>query len=477
MRTRQYILILIVGLVSVVAKAQFGDPIIPIDEGQGRYYYDGDSDGFGDPNAPYITYAGTGYVQNNFDCNDSNANIHPFSPEVCDGIDNNCDGRVDDGIQPAIPAVVSVNNNCGSSVLTRSNPPNGITWYWQSSALGTSTSNASTSITRTSGSRYYLRGRNNSTRCWGPARSISYSVGSAPATPGVVSVSNGCGSSVLTRSNPPSGITWYWQSSALGTSTSNASVSLTRTSGSVYYLRGRNGSGCWGVARSVSYSIGSAITWYADNDGDGLGDANTTLSACTQPPGYVSNSSDQCPNEDGEGASSGCPIKVEFSDENYIVTRTYREPTATPIDGHDKDTVMTTVQYYDGLGRLKQTIGVEAGGGAEDIVTHVEYDALGRRAKEYLSFTSGNNNANLRTGDIGLSTQQYYQQKYADDFAGVSLPKDINAYSEKAFENSPLNRVLQQAAPGKDWKLGNGHEIKFDYDTNTNRDVRESTLR
>ena len=34
--------------------------------------------------------------------------------------------------------------------------------------------------------------------------------------------------------------------------------------------------------------------WYVDVDGDGLGDSGTVQSSCTQPAGYVSNSSDNC---------------------------------------------------------------------------------------------------------------------------------------------------------------------------------------
>ena len=32
------------------------------------------------------------------DCNDSDATINPASPELCDGVDNNCDGNIDEGV-------------------------------------------------------------------------------------------------------------------------------------------------------------------------------------------------------------------------------------------------------------------------------------------------------------------------------------------------------------------------------------------
>ncbi|QXP72522.1 hypothetical protein H0I31_02140 [Tenacibaculum sp. AHE15PA] len=107
----------------------------------------------------------------------------------------------------------------------------------------------------------------------------------------------------------------------------------------------------------------------------------------------------------------------------------------------------------------------------KDIITHYEYDGLGRQVKEYLPYATATNNGGIITGDVATATKSYYQVKHADDFAGVNLP-NINAYSEKEFDNSPLNRVLKQAAPGKDWKLGSAHEIKLDYQTNTATEVK-----
>jgi len=60
------------------------------------YYRDADEDGYGDGAVSIISCsAEQGYVENNTDCDDNDAAINPQATEVCDGIDNNCDGIVD----------------------------------------------------------------------------------------------------------------------------------------------------------------------------------------------------------------------------------------------------------------------------------------------------------------------------------------------------------------------------------------------
>jgi hypothetical protein len=61
------------------------------------WYADADHDHYGDPTTP--TYSCThpeGTIEEHADCNDADPAVHPLTEEVCDGIDNDCDGLTDD---------------------------------------------------------------------------------------------------------------------------------------------------------------------------------------------------------------------------------------------------------------------------------------------------------------------------------------------------------------------------------------------
>tara|TARA_R110002111_G_scaffold87841_1_gene137306 strand:- start:8566 stop:12435 length:3870 start_codon:yes stop_codon:yes gene_type:complete len=178
-------------------------------------------------------------------------------------------------------------------------------------------------------------------------------------------------------------------------------------------------------------------------------------------------------------------VIAQTTTENYVVKKVFntKRTTVSGLNTIPADSITKIVSYFDGLGRAKQNVAVKAGGNKEDIVTHFEYDALGRQIKDYLPYAIISNDGLFRTGNQASATNQYYLNNYATDFAGVTLPENANAYSEKNIENSPLNRVLEQAAPGADWKLGgnflpkgytDGHTIKFEYDTNSSNDAVKS---
>lgn len=76
-----------------------------VDEEVFTWYLDRDQDGHGTTDlsaegASVVACAQpTGYAATSDDCNDLNSEIYAGASEVCDALDNNCDGAVDEGIQ------------------------------------------------------------------------------------------------------------------------------------------------------------------------------------------------------------------------------------------------------------------------------------------------------------------------------------------------------------------------------------------
>ncbi len=61
------------------------------------WYRDADDDGYGDPESSIdACETPEGYVDNDLDCDDENAQVGPESTELCDSVDNDCDGLVDE---------------------------------------------------------------------------------------------------------------------------------------------------------------------------------------------------------------------------------------------------------------------------------------------------------------------------------------------------------------------------------------------
>ncbi|WP_440068479.1 DUF6443 domain-containing protein [Tenacibaculum discolor] len=243
--------------------------------------------------------------------------------------------------------------------------------------------------------------------------------------------------------------------------------------------------------------------WYLDSDEDGYG-TGVGILGCSKPtltspdgPLVYSNKDGDCNNNNPEinplaieifdGVDNNCDGQIDEDDsnnsaystnENYIFTRIYQVPMENSLEIVSNKDVLESITYFDGLGRAKQSIAIQAGGVLtsdeipKDIVTHITYDSLGRKAEEYLPYATTTNNGNITTGDVARATKAFYQAKYAEDFPNVTDVNEVNAYSKKEFDGSPLNRVLKQAAPGEVWRLRNGHEIEFDYDANLVAEVK-----
>ena len=66
------------------------------------WFVDNDGDGFGDPATGVLACEGPtqAYVRDDRDCQDNASTVRPGAPELCDGIDNDCNNRVDDADCP-----------------------------------------------------------------------------------------------------------------------------------------------------------------------------------------------------------------------------------------------------------------------------------------------------------------------------------------------------------------------------------------
>lgn len=115
-------------------------------------------------------------------------------------------------------------------------------------------------------------------------------------------------------------------------------------------------------------------------------------------------------------------------------------------------------------GNQASILGLAKGFESSDIITHTEYDDFGRQAKEYLPYAALNTGGLVQANALNVLKNYYDMPKYENT---------LNPFSEKSFEASPLNRILKQAAPGNSWELNSGHEVKFDYQTNIEGEVKQ----
>ncbi len=160
-------------------------------------------------------------------------------------------------------------------------------------------------------------------------------------------------------------------------------------------------------------------------------------------------------------------VSAQTSTKNYITTYIPRTEVTDEMAVPALDAVdcQKTVTYYDGLGRPEQTNQVYASGGAtKDIITSITYDAYGREEKQYLPFAAAKAGAYHTSPTLSTNFGSY-------DSADRSY-----AFSQTVYEESPLNRVVEQAAPGYTWREGSGHEVKIDYSTNTSSEVMDYTI-
>ncbi|SFC82679.1 RHS repeat-associated core domain-containing protein [Parapedobacter composti] len=168
---------------------------------------------------------------------------------------------------------------------------------------------------------------------------------------------------------------------------------------------------------------------------------------------------------------------VLSGNQNYILTRRFRVPVKEAQLGQVRDISEEnqTVQYFDGLGRPIQTVELKASPGYKDIVQHIEYDGYGRETVSYLPYAEQTSD----NGSYKVAAKTNQLDYYAPSGSWDSHVRKTNSpFSTTVFENSPLQRVLEQGAPGTVWQpssvrtAATGRTLVTDYETNAADEVR-----
>jgi hypothetical protein len=213
------------------------------------WFADADGDGFGDPNSSqngFTCIQPAGFVANSQDCDDTNANVNPnASDSNCDGIDNNCNGETDEDFVP---------ENCeecvdGEIINTL------LAWFADTDGDGFGDPNDSQEA------------------CEQPVGFVSNSLDNCPndplkTDPGIC----GCGTA---------------DTDTDGDDTPDCIDGCPNDPNKT--APGTCGCGVQDVP----------FTWFADADGDGFGDPNSSQNGftCIQPAGFVANNED-CDDQD-----------------------------------------------------------------------------------------------------------------------------------------------------------------------------------
>ena len=259
-----------------------------------NWYADADGDGFGDPATGQLTCAQpASTIADGSDCDDADAAVYPSAPEACDGADQDCDGVADNDL-------------------------NFVSWYTDADGDG------------------YGDPATAQIACTQPAATIADGTdcndGDANANPGATEVCDGndqdCdgiadnGLPTFTAYTDSDGDGYgagagqVWCEVMPGESTTDGDCDDqdAAINPSAQELCNSVDDDCDQLLDEADPSISGATVYYADQDGDGFGDASASMLACAQPAGYGTDSAD-CNDTDGAVSPDGVELCNGYDDD------------------------------------------------------------------------------------------------------------------------------------------------------------------
>ena len=372
-----------------------------------RLYVDFDGDGFGSAifSSLFCTPPAAGYVEDSTDCDDLHAMAYPGGIEVCDGVDNDCDGTAD------------------------SNARNAPDWYPDADGDGYGAADAAPVASCTPPAA--LGYTDNADDCDDSDAAVSPDVRWYPDRDG-----DGYGSPFVSRTS----------CTPLGGHVADASDcddedAAVRPDAQEVCDGADND--CDGAVddEDASLDTATAQVWYADADGDDYGDPDASVLACAAPEGYISDAQDcddaektaspaleeQC----GDGIDNDCDGVVDSpclygsgdagvtiaGDQGYA-TSSYpyfgHRAAAADISGDGVDDLLLTAYSYDvststsGEGAVFAFFGPLSAGAELDAADAASLRLVGAGSGDVLGFSmsgagdlDGDGYADLAVGAYG----------------------------------------------------------------------------
>jgi len=131
------------------------------------------------------------------------------------------------------------------------------------------------------------------------------------------------------------------------------------------------------------------------------------------------------------------------------------------VPGKPVEEVLTSTQYFDGLGRKLQSVEKQVSPLKKDLVKGIVYDEFGRETYNYLPYIATGGST-----DDGEFKYNPFQQQEAFMNQRFPLNAETFFYSQTIHEASPGNRVKKTLPEGSSW-VGNNRGITTEYLNNT----------
>src|SRR5665213_237890 len=163
--------------------------------------------------------------------------------------------------------------------------------------------------------------------------------------------------------------------------------------------------------------------------------------------------------------TSACQVNIYTAIANLNFTRVRNilkagvTDTVTADELSSPNDVAQVTQYYDGLGRLVQSVAKSGSPLQHDEVSTVVYDNLGRQPVQYMPYTASTNDGNYKSTAI----------TDGQSFNSSMFPGEQDYMGQVNYEASPLNRPLNAYAPGSSW-IGSARGISGQYMINSAAD-------